>query len=101
MKFSSINGRGIAMSLLFVILLSPFFSSAQSGAALNFDGTNDYVQMQEFNLGVHNFTVEAWIKPQPLPVSAYIVTNRTVEGGGNGNWWNLQLQATNIIGFEM
>jgi hypothetical protein len=72
-----------------------------AGASLNFDGVNDYVEMSDFNLGSSDFTVETWINPQPLATSAYIITNRSIEGGGDGNWWNLQLQASNIIGFEM
>jgi YVTN family beta-propeller protein len=72
----------------------------QPGSALNFDGVNDYVQMPDFNLGTSNFTVEAWIKPVGGSIG-YIITNRSYEYGGEGNWWDLQLQANNVIGIEM
>ncbi|MEP7170357.1 MAG: LamG-like jellyroll fold domain-containing protein, partial [Bacteroidota bacterium] len=74
---------------------------AVPGAALNFDGSNDYVQMPEFNLGTSDFTIEAWVNPTALPNPAYIVTNRTNELGSVGNWWNFQVQASGIPGFEM
>lgn len=76
--------------------------ASPAGAALNFDGVDDYVQTNtDFDLGASDFTVEAWINPGILTSTGYIITNRTNETGGPGNWWNLQLQANNVVGFEM
>lgn len=38
---------------------------AQTGAALNFDASNDYVQMSSINFGT-SWTAEAWIRPTNL-----------------------------------
>ncbi|MBK9320916.1 MAG: hypothetical protein IPM91_20400 [Bacteroidetes bacterium] len=46
--------------------------------SLHFDGTNDYVQMNDFNLGASDFTLEAWIF-RTGSNNGYILSNRTVE----------------------
>src|SRR5262249_46495605 len=69
-----------------------------SAAALNFDGVDDYVQMPDFNLGTSDFTVELWINPTVS--TGYLITNRTVEGFGDGNWWDIQISGSGHLSFE-
>ncbi|PBQ34391.1 hypothetical protein CNR22_22300 [Sphingobacteriaceae bacterium] len=56
----------IRNSFLFILFFS-FHTSfkAQIGEALNFDGTNDHVQMSSFSFGT-SWTAEAWIRPTNL-----------------------------------
>lgn len=53
------------LGLLLGALLAAGVAQAQSGNALNFDGTNDYVSLPaSLTLGVTNFTFEAWLNYQ-------------------------------------
>lgn len=57
--------------------------------ALNFDGVNDYIQLNDPNFGTSDFTIETWIKPNNAAGSSYLITTRTSEDSGGGNWWSL------------
>ncbi|MCV6637732.1 LamG-like jellyroll fold domain-containing protein, partial [Candidatus Albibeggiatoa sp. nov. NOAA] len=59
------------------------------GSALDFDGVDDYVQLEDFGLGTSNFTIEAWVKQDTA--GGDIVVSRTSEGDGNGNWLNFAM----------
>ena len=50
-------------------------ASFDSNAMLNFDGTNDYIQLTSFPQPTNYITCEAWINPQDL------VTPGTIRGG--------------------
>jgi hypothetical protein len=50
-------------------------ASFDSNAMLNFDGTNDYIQLTSFTQPTNYITCEAWINPQDL------VTPGTIRGG--------------------
>jgi hypothetical protein len=63
--------------------------------SLNFDGVNDYVQMNDFNLGTSDFTVEAWVKPAGN--GNFVIGNRTVESTGTGNWWNIRTDNNHLV----
>lgn len=71
-----------------------------SGNAISFDGSNDYVQSGDFNIGASDFTMETWIKPNSN-TDAYLITNRTVESGAPGNWFILLRTPDGKIDFEM
>ncbi len=70
------------------------------GVALSFDGSNDYVQTTDFNLGTSDFTMELWINPGSSTVG-YLITNRTVELDGAGNWFALVRLADGRINLEL
>jgi hypothetical protein len=60
--------------------------------ALNFDGINDYVRVPEPGIGVGEFTIEFWMKPETDPFDQmYLVTNRTFENDNSGNWYRISL----------
>ena len=63
--------------------------------SLNFDGQNDYVQMNDFNLGTSDFTVEAWVLPEAN--GNFVIGNRTVESTGAGNWWNIRTDNNHLV----
>ncbi len=65
--------------------------------ALSYDGTDDYVQMNDVKLGTSDFTIEGWIKPTGTVGQMYIYTNRTGEGEAAGNWFALSLQGGKIL----
>lgn len=62
--------------------------SATAASALAFDGTDDYVLMQDPNFGLSDFTIESWVKPNAFASNQYILSTRNSEGG-NGNYWDL------------
>ncbi|MBA4240252.1 MAG: hypothetical protein C0448_05975, partial [Sphingobacteriaceae bacterium] len=77
-----------------VLTISNFIFIAE-GSALNFDGANDYVQMADPNFGTSNFTIETWMKPNAT-TGSYLITTRSVEMGGAGNWFVLGYNAGKI-----
>lgn len=67
-------------------------ANAIQGAALNFDGTNDRVTANDFNLGTGDFTMETWIYPTAFTApDMYILSNRLNNFGATGNWFNLAI----------
>ena len=61
-----------------------------SGVALNFDGTNDYVQLGDFSrLSIVNeLTVSAWVRPVNLAVNRL----RVIDSLASTNWFNIALK---------
>ncbi len=80
-------------------LFGSLLTNAQTGAALNFSGSGDYVQLADPNFGTSNFTLETWIKPNTTNGS-YLISTRSVEMGGAGNWFVLSHTAGKI-GMEL
>jgi len=83
---------------LTLVFFSHFNSKAQAGAALNFDGSNDYVNFPSsswWNLG-NNFTLEMWIKPNSIG-------NQILFYGGYGcvvcPQWELSIGAEQTCGY--
>jgi concanavalin A-like lectin/glucanase superfamily protein/VCBS repeat protein/type IX secretion system substrate protein len=80
------------------------------GTALNFDGSNDYVNCGNPGSlsfgGTQAFTIEAWVKPHVNNVDGYIFTkyNRLVNGeyrlgiGGGLPWFHREVAPWNIVG---
>ncbi|MGD1047645.1 MAG: LamG-like jellyroll fold domain-containing protein [Candidatus Krumholzibacteriaceae bacterium] len=62
------------------------WTTGKFGAGLSFDGVNDYVQVSDKDsLDVTgNLTLEAWIKPNALPLNQTVLTKR--DGGGTCNY---------------
>ncbi|WP_163408148.1 FG-GAP-like repeat-containing protein [Flavobacterium ajazii] len=99
----------------FYALLLTFFSFltsySQTGAALDFDGANDYVALNSGTAIYDSFTIEAWIKPGDATKTMHIVSTRNnsdpgfdiqIKNGntlhadiGNGGYWiNTSADAT-------
>ncbi len=68
------------------------FQASMPGAnnALSFDGIDDYVSMNDFNLGTGDFTIEMWIKPNSNS-NVRLIGNRDYEGYASGTWYTLHL----------
>lgn len=78
-------------------------AAADPGAALDFDGVNDYVSLRAFNFNSTSVTLEAWIKPvgiQPDWAGIIVARDSAAIAGGvlfrpnnelgymwNGNYW--------------
>ncbi len=72
------------------------------GNALDFTGSNNYVEMNDFQLGTSDFTIEFWMNGTAGGIDQYVLTNRTSEGDANGNWFVCNyLSASQSMGFGM
>lgn len=73
-----------AMLVMAVIFLSSFSNSselrAQTGNALNFDGTDDYVNISPVVPFTSNFTIEGWIKTTDASAKLFVWGSPTVNG---------------------
>ena len=84
--------------------------NAQSGAALNLDGTNDYVTVPSntgLQVGAGNFTIEFWAKPTLVNGAFHYVvtkdnTNSDLEFlvglGSNDRWFCYTKNSSNYVG---
>ncbi len=53
------------------------------GNALYFDGVDDYVEIPyDQNLDPQTFTLEAWVKPQEITATSYIITRNLTQSEG-------------------
>ena len=67
----------------------PTWTAVKFGSALNFDGSNDYVDCgnhESLNI-TDEITIEAWVKTSTLQTNKYIVSKPKTETGSNG--WDL------------
>ncbi len=65
-----------------------------SGAALDFDGIDDYIEFEEMPITINNsFTVEVWVKPGDATKAMHIISTR--EGGEAS--FDIQLRDGNKI----
>ncbi len=60
----------IITKMVFLIYFVPLLLYGQTGNYLNFDGTNDYVNLSGISLSGGSFTLEAWIKIGTIPESS-------------------------------
>ncbi len=72
----------------------------EAGNALSFNGVDGYIEMNDFNLGMSDFTLEAWVNPASIN-AAYFITNRTNEFAGPGNWFNLLMDPSGFVTLEL
>lgn len=85
------------LSSLFFILIFHFSVSAQPGAALDFDGANDYVDLPNL-IPSGSYTKEAWVNARSVgisnvvsgTISAFWALNGNLSAGHNGDYLNLQ-----------
>jgi hypothetical protein len=80
-----------------VLTISNFLFNVAS--ALSFNGANDYVQLTDPNFGTSDFTLETFMKPNTAN-GAYLISTRSVEMGGAGNWFALHYNSGKI-GLEL
>jgi Concanavalin A-like lectin/glucanases superfamily len=64
------------------------------GGALDFDGSNDYVEFSSPVLGQPPYSICAWVKPESIPenVNQYILANGGEIGTHNGFFINIEWQ---------
>jgi len=82
--------KGFIQKLLFAFILFTIQSKAQTGAALNFDGVDDKVDLGATlgNLGTGNFTFETWFKSTATG-DRCLVSKRAACTASN--FWNVRL----------
>ncbi|OYU83033.1 MAG: hypothetical protein CFE24_13140 [Flavobacterium sp. BFFFF2] len=84
--FNQLNNNSLFMKriiLLFILSLFWLPTLRAQGKALNFDGSNDYVNVNNTigNFGTANFTVETWVRT--TATSAIIIAKRNAISYGN------------------
>ncbi|MES2761061.1 MAG: LamG-like jellyroll fold domain-containing protein [Bacteroidota bacterium] len=85
--------------LSFACLLGTFISNAQTGAALHFDGVNDYVMTGSNITHGNQFTYEAWVNPMSANQWGGIVT--TSSTGGQSQWVQITLNSVGALRAEI
>ncbi|MFN0112871.1 MAG: LamG-like jellyroll fold domain-containing protein, partial [Blastocatellia bacterium] len=74
-------------------VFNPTSAVAVSGAALNFDGTNDYVNLgtglsSAFN-GTNKITIQAWVYPTAFGGLKSVISNLNISGGTPTYWMRM------------
>jgi gliding motility-associated-like protein len=100
---SAVGTASAVLNIMSSDCTSPTFSfvvnaTTNPASAFALDGTNDYIQFTDPNLGTSDFTIETWFKPNNNN-SSYLITTRSGEPGPGGNWWALGCNST--VFFEM
>jgi len=72
-------------------------ASIVSKNALSYAGTDDYVEMNDIELGTSDFTIDGWIKPATTEGQMYVYTNRTKESTFAGNWFSIGLYGDKLF----
>jgi hypothetical protein len=78
---------------------SPFLETDTITGSGYFDGTGDFLSVDSnaaFQLGVDDFSIEAWIYPTATPSGQYPVVIRLESGGYNGNGLTLLWRRFNV-----
>ena len=64
---------------------SPTWTTGKHGNALSFDGTDDYVDAGDSaDVGVSDFTIEAWVRPSRVTSYKFIVSKGHSDGSVQG-----------------
>ena len=83
--------RNLVLGILLVIL--SVMSLPATNYVLNFDGTDDYVNIPDNNsLNSNSFTIELWLKPGSLRIQ-HLVTKQ--DPGGGGRYWRIFMASAN------
>lgn len=86
-----------------ILLGTPGVIYAQQGAALHFDGVNDYVDLGNIsaaNFGTGDFTLELWIKTNHTPVTTVgILSKRSI--CNCSNFWDVRMSASGTLAVEI
>lgn len=87
------------LQLLFLILIVSIQTNAQMGAALNFDGSNDYAMTGSNITHGNQFTYEAWIKPMSANAWGGIMTTSSL--AGESQWIQITLNNAGALRAEI
>ncbi len=70
--------------------------------ALDFDGTNDYVEVpddENWDFGAENFTVDFWVNPSASPNTYNSLVGQNINGSYTGTSWWVYMGSTRTITF--
>ena len=81
----SASVKSLFLATILCFVLGPGGVKAQSGAALNFDGTNDFIAVSTGYAATDNITYEAWVKPSALGLGYRAIVMNNNFGSGTGN----------------
>ncbi len=59
------------------------------GMALDFDGTDDVVELGKFDVVGGGITLAAWIRPDSFTINDARIISKAKEWGANDHWWML------------
>ena len=95
--------KHFTLIFFFVLFSSESILMAQTGEALHFDGTDDYISAGDVDatdFGTNDFTIEFWLNTNSNFGGniADIMSKRPV--CGCANFWNIKLRDTGILFFE-
>jgi hypothetical protein len=65
--------------------------------ALNFDGVDDLVAVEPFDVPGGGITLAAWIKPDDFDINDGRIISKATEWGGDDHWWMLSTIDTNHV----
>lgn len=87
-RYVSSNGSSIFSDSLQLKALVP-----KLGAALDFDGTNDYVSVPDNNSLdlTNNFTISAWVKTNSIATKQRVVDKRSATAGSGGYSFGIEV----------
>ncbi len=90
---TSVSGQGVYSNTIVVTV--PY---TNPGNALSFDGTNDFVSVDDFSVGnfaTSNFTVECWLKTSSTLSTARLVSKRA--SCSHSSFWTITLSSGKIL----
>ncbi len=82
------------------IVGDPAFAEGKVGMALDFDGTDDLVELGKFDV-VGQITLAAWIKADDFEINDARVISKANEWGGNDHWWMLSTISETSLRFRL
>ncbi len=82
------------------IVGDPAFAEGKVGMALDFDGTDDLVELGKFDV-VGGITLAAWIKADDFEINDARVISKANEWGGDDHWWMLSTISETSLRFRL
>ncbi len=73
---------------------NPKWTAGRIGGALDFDGSDDLVELGAFDVLGPGITLAGWIKPRSFAISDGRVITKADEWGENNHWWMLSTIAS-------
>ncbi len=70
------------------------------GMALDFDGTDDLVELGKFDV-VGQITLAAWIRPDDFEINDARIVTKAKEWGGDDHWWMLSTISETSLRFRL
>jgi hypothetical protein len=82
------------------IVGEPAFVEGQVGMALDFDGTDDVVELGKIDV-VGGITLAAWIKPDDFGINDARMITKANEWSGDSHWWMLSTISETSLRFRL